>query len=192
MLDFPSTSTFDYRLYLSFSRVNLSKWAFTKIWEVAIHVCPHKGCSEIFLSPKKTFQRSFICDKSIILCYFSRNIEIGNGGLAEISTAQWNSPIQMYFTYSKVFRSVLLMGKYLFKVSQKKGTWCTLFSVFTLKNTLKWNEIQQNFLPTATPANSGGIYKRVKLHKKLIFVKKRKKTLLKWTLTYCYSATEPN
>ena len=192
MLDFRITSTFGYRLYLNFSRVNLSKWAFTKISEVPIHVCSQKDCSEIFLSPKETFQRSFICDKSIILRYFFRNIEIGNEGLAENSTTQRNSPIQMCFSYSKVCRSVLFMGKYLFKVSQKKGTWCTLFSVFTLKNTLKWNEIQQSFLPTATSANSGGIYKHVKLNKKLIFVKKRKKTLLKWTLTYCYSATDPN
>ena len=120
MLDFRITSTFDYRLYLNFSRVNLSKWAFTKISEVPIQVCSQKGCFEIFLSPKETFRRSFICDKSIILRYFFRNIEIGNEGLAENSTTQRNSPIQMCFSYSKVCRSVLFMGKYLFKVSQKK------------------------------------------------------------------------
>ena len=144
MLDFRITSTFDYRLYLNFSRVNLSKWAFTKISEVAIHVCPQKGCSEIFLSPKKTFQRSFICDKSIILRYFFRNIEIGNEGLAEDSTTQRNSPIQMRFTYSKVCRSVLLMGKYLFKVSQKKAldAHCLVSSLLKiLLSEMKFNKI---------------------------------------------------
>ena len=96
----------------------------------------------------------------------------------------------MCFTYSKVCRSVLLMGKYLFKVSKKTALDAHCFSAFTVKNTLKWDEIQQNVLPTATPANSGGIY--VSNYTRSWFLWRKKNTLPKWTFTYCYSATGPN
>ena len=57
--------------------------------------------------------------------------------MRDLHKAQLLNETLLFKCVSKVCRSVLLMGKYLFKVNKKKALDAHCFSAFTVKNTLK-------------------------------------------------------